>query len=134
MKKPVLRALALSILLACTSAQADAVQALLKKYEGQGGRAFTTASGEVLWKREFTDARTGEKRRCSQCHHEDLRKQGKHATTGKSIEPLAPSVNPKRLTDEAHIEKWFSRNCKWTFGRECTPQEKGDFLAMIRTR
>ena len=134
MKRAGRRTLAITVALACTPAHADAVQALLRKYEAQGGRAFTAASGAALWTREFADARTGEKRRCSQCHHEDLRKQGKHATTGKSIEPLAPSVNPKRLTEEAHVEKWFSRNCKWTFGRECTPQEKGDFLAMIRTK
>ena len=54
--------------------------------------------------------------------------------TGKAIEPLAPSANPKRLTDPEHIEKWFLRNCKWTLGRECTPQEKGDFLVMIRAK
>lgn len=112
----------------------DVVSKLLKQYESQGGARFTSASAESLWSREFRDAKTGEARRCSTCHSEDLRRAGKHATTGKSIEPLAPSVNPKRLTDPEHIEKWFSRNCKWTFGRECTPQEKGDFLVMISAR
>ena len=47
---------------------------------------------------------------------------------------MAPSVNPKRLTDRTKIEKWFVRNCKWTFGRECTPQEKGDLLSFISSR
>lgn len=127
------RAAALLAALACLPAQADVVAQLLKKYESQGGRAFAAASGEAMWSRAF-DAKGGEKRRCSTCHHDDLRKTGKHATTGKAIEPLAPSANPKRLTDAAHVEKWFSRNCKWTLGRECTPQEKGDFLLMIRAR
>jgi hypothetical protein len=90
------------------------------------------ASAEALWTRPFKDEKSGESRRCSQCHSEDLRRPGKHATTGKVIEPLAPSANPKRLTDPEHIEKWFLRNCKWTMGRECTPQEKGDFLVMIK--
>jgi len=120
--------------LACTAAGANVVEGLLKRYESQGGARFTAASGETMWTRPFTDAKSGEKRRCSTCHHEDLRRTGKHAVTGKVIEPLAPSANPKRLTDAEHIEKWFSRNCKWTLGRECTPQEKGDFLMMIRSR
>ncbi|HCS12500.1 MAG TPA: hypothetical protein DIW28_01710, partial [Zetaproteobacteria bacterium] len=44
----------------------------------------------------------------------------------KRIEPMAPSVNPERLTDPAKIEKWFGRNCEWTIGRDCTAQEKAD--------
>ena len=110
------------------------VDGLLKQYESQGGAKFTAAAAESLWSRPFKDAKSGESRRCSQCHSEDLRRPGKHATTGKVIEPLAPSANPKRLTDPEHIEKWFLRNCKWTMGRECTPQEKGDFLVMIKAR
>jgi hypothetical protein len=112
----------------------DVVARLLKHYESQGGARFTAATAEAMWTREFRDAKSGEQRKCSTCHTEDLRRAGKHATTGKAIEPLAPSVNPKRLTDPEHIEKWFSRNCKWTLGRECTPQEKGDFLVMIARR
>ena len=117
-----------------TAAAADVVTDLLKQYERQGATGFAAANGESMWTRAFADAKTGDKRRCSTCHHEDLRRTGKHAVTGKVIEPLAPSANPKRLTDPEHIEKWFSRNCKWTLGRECTPQEKGDFLLMIRTK
>ena len=120
--------------LAAPAAQADVVAALLKKYESQGARGFAASNGEAMWSRPFADAKSGDKRRCSSCHSDDLRRAGKHATTGKAIEPLAPSVNSKRLTDEAHVEKWFSRNCKWTLGRECTPQEKGDFLVMIRSK
>ena len=96
-------------------------------YDTPGGDAYVV---EI----PVADAKSGEKRRCSLCHSEDLRRTGKHAVTGKVIEPLAPSANPKRLTDPEHIEKWFTRNCKWTLGRECTPQEKGDFLLMIRSK
>lgn len=119
---------------ACMASSGDVVPALLKQYQSQGGSNFTAAAAEAMWTRPFVDAKTGEKRQCSLCHSEDLRRSGKHTVTGKVIEPLAPSANPKRLTDPEHIEKWFSRNCKWTLGRECTPQEKGDFLVMIRAK
>ncbi len=115
-------------------AQADAVTDLLKQYEGQGAAAFNAATAEAMWTKPFTDSRTGEPRRCSTCHTEDLRRMGKHATTGKAIDPLAPSANPKRLTEAEKIEKWLSRNCKWVLSRECSPQEKGDFLVMIRAK
>ena len=129
-----LRFLAVIAALASPTALADVVASLLKQYQEQGASGFAPAKGESMWTRSFPDAKSGEQRRCSTCHHEDLRRSGKHAVTGKVIEPLAPSANPKRLTDAEHIEKWFSRNCKWTLGRECTPQEKGDFLVMIRTK
>ena len=125
----------LPLLLAANPASADeAVSALLRQYQSQGAAGFSAPAAEAMWTRVFADAKTGEKRHCSLCHTTDLRKIGKHAVTGKLIDPLAPSANPKRLTDAEHIEKWFSRNCKWTLGRECSPQEKGDFLVMIRAR
>jgi len=114
------------------AAHADTVGELLKQYETQGASRFTAATAEAMWTRTFRDAKTGESRKCATCHSEDLKRTGKHAVTGKAIEPLAPSANPKRLTDAEHVEKWFSRNCKWVLGRECSPQEKGDFLVMIR--
>ena len=122
------------MLVFCATARADAVAELLKQYESNGASHFTAAAAEAAWTRNTLDAKTGEPRRCSLCHTEDLRRVGKHAVTGKAIEPLAPSANPKRLTDAEHIEKWFARNCKWTLGRECTSQEKGDFLVMIKAK
>ena len=116
------------------AASANVVDELLQQYKSQGAGEFTVAAGEQLWQRTSNDAKTGEARRCNLCHSNDLKRTGKHHVTGKAIEPLAPSVNPQRLTDKAHIEKWLLRNCKWTLGRECTPQEKGDALVMIRSR
>ncbi len=124
----------LVLLLAGACARATAVDDLLKQYGEQGGANFSASAGEAFWERVSVDAKTGEPRKCSLCHTSDLKRTGKHATTGKAIEPMAPSVNPKRLTDVREIEKWFGRNCKWTLGRECTPQEKGDVLVMIRGR
>jgi hypothetical protein len=113
---------------------AAAVDDLLTRYRAQGASAFDAAAAEAQWTRPSVDAASGETRRCSSCHTSDLRALGKHATTGKAIEPLAPSVNRERLTDAEKIEKWLLRNCKWTLGRECTPQEKGNFLVMIRSK
>jgi hypothetical protein len=42
---------------------------------------------------------------------------------------LAPSAQSDRFSDPEKVEKWFKRNCTW--GRECTAQEKGDFLAYL---
>lgn len=120
--------------LAAPLACAAAVDDLLKRYTEQGAANFSAAAGEQFFERAFVDAKSGEPRKCTTCHTADLRRTGRHATTGKAIEPLAPSANPKRLTDVREIEKWLSRNCKWTLGRECTPQEKGDVLVMLRGR
>jgi hypothetical protein len=113
---------------------AGAVDDLLARYRGAGGASFSADAGKALWMRTFHDAATGQARNCASCHGPDLRVAGTHATTGKPIEPLAPSANPKRLTDAATIEKWLGRNCTWTLGRPCTPQEKGDLLLYLRAQ
>jgi hypothetical protein len=68
---------------------------------------------------------------CATCHTEDPKSGGKHAETQKVIDPIAPSVNAERFTDPLKVEKWFKRSCKDVLGRECTAQEKGDFLAYV---
>ncbi|WP_456447730.1 DUF1924 domain-containing protein [Thiolapillus sp.] len=113
------------------TAQVSAVQELLAEYGREGAGKYNAVNGEKLWKRVQVDAKTGQKRSCVTCHTNDLRKPGKHARTGKLIKPMAPSVNADRLTDKKKIEKWFHRNCKWTLGRICTPQEKADILAYL---
>jgi hypothetical protein len=57
--------------------------------------------------------------------------EGKHATTGKAIAPLAPGFNPKAFTDTAKVDKWFRRNCKDVLSRECTAPEKADVMAYL---
>jgi hypothetical protein len=112
---------------------ADVVDQALAQYRTQGAGEFNAAAGKAFWEKSYPDARGGEARRCAACHSDDLRQPGKHAQTGKVIEPMAPSANPKRLTDIKFVEKWFLRNCKGTLGRECTPQEKGNVLVFLRT-
>jgi hypothetical protein len=130
--KRVLQSIPLVLLFASAVTAAAVVDERLAEYQSQGAGPFSASAGEALWSKKVTRAGTGEARSCTTCHSADLRSPGKHAETGKSIEPLAPAVNPERLSDARQIEKWFLRNCKWTFGRECTPQEKGDFLMFIQ--
>jgi mono/diheme cytochrome c family protein len=120
----------LTLALGAPMAYADTVGDLLAGYRQQGANAFDPARGERMWQQPSG----GEGRQCATCHGTDLRVAGKHATTGKPIAPLSPAANPDSLQDPEKIEKWFLRNCKWTLGRECTTQEKGDFLTFIGSR
>lgn len=113
-------------------AMADTVDDRLAAYQTEGAGPFDAARAEAMWTRNFTHPKADQPRSCASCHTDNLKAGGKHARTGKPIEPLAPSVNPQRLTEAREIEKWFGRNCKWTLGRECTAQEKGDFLSYMR--
>ena len=124
----------LGLMLLPIATQADLVSKLQANYTKQSSLPFTASQGAALWQRQFTDLKSGQLRSCTSCHTNNLQASGKHARTGKSIEPMAPSTNPARLTDATKVEKWFKRNCKWTLGRECTPQEKGDLLAFISSR
>lgn len=128
----VITAAVLGLLLVAPLAQADAVDELLAVYRTQGASEPSAARGEALWKRAARESASGREQSCATCHGHDLRAAGKHAKTGKVIDPMAPSVNPKRLTDPAFVEKWFGRNCRGTWGRECTAQEKSDFLVYLR--
>jgi len=116
-------------------AQAAVVDDLLKEYSAQGASNFSAANAEKMWNKDFPDPEApGKVRNCTSCHGKDMKLPGKHVTTGKVIDPLAPSVNKDRLTDPKFIEKWFLRNCKSVLNRECTVQEKGDFLVFLRTK
>jgi Domain of unknown function (DUF1924) len=80
---------------------------------------------------EFFRNRHGGEWSCSSCHTDNPGSAGRHASTGKPIQPLAPGANPQRLTDPAKVEKWFRRNCRDVLGRECTAQEKADVVAWL---
>ena len=110
-----------------------AVEVLLQEYaqslpaqDGQG--QFDPIEGEKNWYNDHAG------RSCTSCHGPSLHAQGRHEKTGKVIEAMAPSTNAQRLTDTKKIKKWLLRNCKWTYGRVCTPQEKGDFLSWLSTQ
>jgi len=110
------------------------VQAQIAGYQQQGAGPADAARGEAAWNEQHMQPKLGKMVSCASCHHADLTQAGEHIRTAKLIEPMAPSVNAERLSDPAKIEKWFGRNCEWTLGRDCTVQEKADFLAFIQSK
>ena len=123
------------LLLAGGAQAAEAiVQAQIAQYEQQGAKGADVAQGEALWNEQHMQTNMQKMVSCASCHGSNLSLAGEHVRTAKRIEPMAPSVNPERLSDPAKIEKWFGRNCEWTIGRDCTVQEKADFLAFIQSK
>lgn len=96
------------------------------KQENAAFKDFTVAAGQKLYTTVGPNQLS-----CSSCHTDSPKNEGKHAKTNKAIDPLAPSVNPKRFSDLAQVEKWFKRNCNDALGRACTTQEKGDFMTYV---
>lgn len=110
----------------------DTVTNLLAEYRGQATQSFSVEAGRKLWNQTFPAA-DDNTRSCTNCHTNDPKQAGKHARTGKRIDPLAPSANSQRLTQTKEVRKWLHRNCKWTLGRECSAQEKGDVLTYLNS-
>jgi len=102
---------------------------LLAKYKAEGAIKTDVAKAKKDWTTEVVV--DGEKMSCSTCHGTDFNKSGKHHKTGKTIEAMSSKVTADRYTEEKKIEKWFKRNCKDAWGRECTAQEKADFLTFL---
>ena len=133
MMKMIMTLMAGSVLLLAQSASASqAVDAMLKVYRDAGAGPFSAEAGQRMWTEKNSHNKTPAQRSCSSCHTSNLGDSGNHVKTRKVIKPMTPSVNAKRLTETKKIEKWFMRNCKWTLGRECSAQEKGDFLLYIQ--
>lgn len=91
---------------------------------------FSAERGKALYFAE--EQRNGKTMSCTTCHTDDPRQTGKTLAYRK-VEPLAPVANPARFTDAKKVEKWFRRNCDDVFARECTAQEKGDFITWINS-
>lgn len=122
-----------ALVMAMPAHASDAVvKSLQQQYGSQGATEFSAGNGEKIWQQQVA-AKNGEMRSCQSCHGKDITQNGQHATTKKIIKPMAASANPKRYSDEKKVSKWMVRNCKWTFGRDCTPQEKGDLLEYLST-
>jgi hypothetical protein len=108
--------------------KADALNELLIEYKGKGTSSFSASSGKNLWNKNQQG------RSCTTCHTTSVKNTGKHQRTGKLIKPMAPSVNSTRLKNKKKVKKWLLRNCKWTFKRECSAQEKGDILVWLQSQ
>ena len=121
-----------ALLLAQSASASPAVDDMLKVYRDAGAGPFSAEAGQRMWAETHSSTQAPLERSCSSCHTNNLGDSGKHIKTNKVIKPMSPGVNAERLSDTKKIEKWFMRNCKWTLGRECSAQEKGDFLLYIQ--
>ena len=101
---------------------------LLSGYQSKAGAPAQAARGQ-----QFFNNRQGREWSCASCHGATPTGTGKHASTGKPIDALAPAANTQRFTDAAKPEKWFRRNCNDVLARECTAAEKADVLAWLMT-
>ncbi len=122
-----------AVLIAGTAAAAGPgpdQRALLEHYRRLAGvESFSPERGRTFFLAKHQGGKP-ETPSCTTCHTDDPRGPGR-TRAGKPIEPMALSVNPRRYTDPKKVEKWFRRNCRSVLGRECTPREKGDFLAFM---
>lgn len=91
------------------------------------------APGSAARGQAFFTTRHGGEWSCGSCHGTPPTNDGKHASTGKTIAPLAPAFNPKAFSETGRVEKWFRRNCKDVLGRECSAGEKADVLAYLNS-
>lgn len=100
--------------------------AQLQKWSAQAG-----APGNAERGRDFFARKHGGEWSCASCHGAPPTRPGRHANTGKTLDPLAPAFNPRALTDSARTDKWFRRNCNDVLKRECSAAEKADILAYL---
>ncbi len=98
----------------------------LSHWSAQAGAPGNAERGRV-----FFNSKQGGNWSCASCHGMPPTAQGRHASTGKPIAPLAPAFNPLSLTDVAKVDKWFRRNCNDVLSRECSAAEKADVMAYL---
>jgi hypothetical protein len=98
----------------------------LERFSAQAGAPGQADRGEA-----FFSSRHGGDWSCASCHGSPPVAAGKHAGTGKAIDPFAPAFNPKAFTSTAKVDKWFRRNCNDVLKRECSAAEKADVLAYV---
>lgn len=118
-------------LLLSQAALAETPAQFVASYSAEAGAGFSADAGRG---KAFAGKNWGVSEKlasCTACHTDNPRNPGRHAVTGKAIQPLSPAVNPERFSDPAKVEKWFKRNCKEVVGRACTAAEKADFIQFV---
>jgi len=129
--------LAIMLTLATMNAIADIATAerLSNKYAtiakniNPESKGLSVEDGKTFFNREITIK--GRQVACASCHTANPAELGKHIMTEKPIRPLSPIVNQKRFSDIDKVESNFTRHCNDIIGRDCTAQEKGNFIAYL---
>lgn len=123
---------AIGLWMSVCTVYADSPAGFMVRYAQEAGvtaSALSPTRGEALYRSQYA-GRDGQALSCVRCHTDNPTQAGQ-TRIGKRIEPLAPAANPNRFTDAAKVEKWFRRNCLDVLHRECSAQEKGDFIAWL---
>jgi hypothetical protein len=94
-------------------------------------KGLSADAGKAFFNRELTIR--GKQIACASCHTTNPANPGKHIVTKKPIKPLAPSANAERFSDVAKVEKNFEKHCLEIIGRDCTAEEKGNYIAYMLT-
>ncbi|MCK5445041.1 MAG: DUF1924 domain-containing protein [Rhodospirillaceae bacterium] len=126
--KTVALALVLSAF-AATSAEAGPREDIIAKFQAQAEAPANPANGEQMYNATYGTGKP-DTPKCTTCHGATPQ-QGGETRTAKLIDPMAVSKTPDRFTDAKKVDKWFRRNCTGVIGRECTAQEKVDFLTFL---
>ncbi len=118
--------LGLALLHGVAQAADTSPQQQQERFNAQAGTPGLADRGRV-----FFTSRHGGAWSCASCHGSPPAQAGKHASTGKPIDPLAPAANPQAFSDTAKVDKWFRRNCMDVLQRACSAAEKSDVLAYL---
>ena len=123
----------LAIAIALASGQPAWAQATSAAAEQVRWDVAAGAPGDVARGQKLFTTEAGRDLSCASCHGRPPTAASRHASTGKRIDALAPAFNTARFADQAKVDKWFRRNCKDVFARECTAPEKADLMAYLRS-
>ncbi|WP_084004910.1 DUF1924 domain-containing protein [Magnetovibrio blakemorei] len=105
---------------------------IIAGFMAQGAGPADLANGKHMYDTTFATGKP-DTPKCTTCHGATPQ-EGGQTRTGKAIEPMAVSKTPARFTDQAKVDKWFLRNCSGVIGRECTAQEKVDFISYLASQ
>ncbi len=116
--------------------QSEVMNALIAAYAaeakeeaGQPVPAFSAQAGREFYLRRRSYQ--SHEYRCANCHTDNPTNEGRHIETKQAIKPLAPAANPERFTDIKKVEKNLTKHCVDLYHRDCSAQEKGDFLTYL---
>jgi mono/diheme cytochrome c family protein len=105
--------------------------AAIAKHIDPASKGQDAEAGKAFFNRELTIK--GKQVACASCHTTNPAATGKHMVTGKPIKPLAPSANGDRFSNLDKVEKNFEKHCLDIIGRDCTAQEKANYIAYLLT-
>ena len=132
MKFP-LMLLLLAGLQATAAARAETPRDFLNRFEAEARAASPGFAASAVRGERFFHNAGSKDWRCTSCHTDNPAATGKHATTHKPIDPMAPATNPDRFARADKVDKWFKRNCNDVLDRPCSPAEKADLVAYLMT-